>query len=501
MRWFAGLIMAIVFVVLFAPTTVGGPTTYVIVSGTSMSPTFEDGDLVVVRRGDYAVGDVIAFETGRGVVIHRIVGGSGEEGFVMQGDNKEAVDPWQPTGDDIVGEEFAVIPGGGRWAQRITGSPALLGVTVGGLGSLMLWSPKRRRRRGAHVADGSRPRSGSPATSSARGAGTILLTLATVGILLAAATTYLYIRPLERVDTVDRVRYQHSGEFSYSAVVEDSVVYDSETINSPADGADPTAVYTELLEDLVVRFDYELLKPGVPDLTGTLSADLQIGTGDSMWTRTIPLLEPTEFEGQTASGAFSVDIDRVLAMVARAEQETGLVPGLYQAYVVSRVEVRNPTQPAPEVFTSKLPLELRDKLLVVTNDLASEETVSEAEEAVVPNDFELLGLSASTRLMRALAGGLLAMVLVGGVVYWVMMRGRIGRGEVARISLRYGSLIVPVTGDVPNGNRPVDVATMADLARLARRAEQMVFHAEPRPGEHRFFVPDGPVTYEYHVAG
>jgi hypothetical protein len=70
---------------------------------------------------------------------------------------------------------------------------------------------------------------------------------------------------------------------------------------------------------------------------------------------------------------------------------------------------------------------------------------------------------------------------------------------VARINLRYGSLIVPVTGETPNGNRPVDVATMADLARLARRAEQMVFHVESTPGEHRYFVPDGPVTYQYHV--
>ncbi len=500
MRWIAAVLLALLAVVLFAPTTIGGATTYVIVTGSSMQPTFEDGDLVVVRRGTYETGEVVAFDTGRGVVIHRIVGGSGEEGFVMQGDNKETTDTWHPTVDDIVGKEFATIPKGGRWAQRIAGSPALLGVTVGGLGSLMFWSPKRRRRRGAHVADGAHPRSGSPTTTgSIRGAGSTLLASVIVATLLVGLTTYLFLRPLERLDTVEQVLYEHSGEFSYTALVEDSVVYDSDTINSPADGAEPTAVFTELLDDLIVRYDYELLSPANPDMTGTLSADLRIGTGESKWTRNIPLLEPMEFDGRTVSESFSVDIGRVRTLVARAEQETGLIPGIYQAYVVSRVELRGEPGATPEIYTSELPMELRDKLLVIINELATEKTTSEAEESLVPNDLGIFGYSLSTRLARALAGALLAMVVVGGTLYWAMVRRRIGKGELGRINLRYGPLIVPVTGEVPNGSRPVDVATMADLARLARRAEQMVFHSEPSPGEHWFFVPDGPVTYKYHL--
>jgi len=116
------------------------------------------------------------------------------------------------------------------------------------------------------------------------------------------------------------------------------------------------------------------------------------------------------------------------------------------------------------------------------------------EDSVVPNDIALAGLEVPTRWARAGVGSLLAIVVLGGSVYAFAVRRRVGRGELARIRLRYGSLIVPVTGTSPNGAHPVDVGSMADLARLARRADQLVFH---HPSSGRFFVPDGAVTYQY----
>jgi signal peptidase I len=105
---------------LLSPTVLGGPATYVWVSGISMEPTLETGDLVIVRRADdYAVGDVIAFRVPPGqpgagaLVIHRIVGGSAETGFVTQGDNKRRPDSWRPTPQDILGSSWLVAPGAG----------------------------------------------------------------------------------------------------------------------------------------------------------------------------------------------------------------------------------------------------------------------------------------------------------------------------------------------------------------------------------------------------
>ena len=89
------MVLFVVWLLLFRPTYLGGPATYVIVNGKSMEPTFYTGDLAMVRQQDsYAVGDIVAFEVESsegyrvadgGIVIHRIISGSAPEGFVMQG--------------------------------------------------------------------------------------------------------------------------------------------------------------------------------------------------------------------------------------------------------------------------------------------------------------------------------------------------------------------------------------------------------------------------------
>lgn len=108
------------WLVYLRPTALGGPASYIFVSGTSMQPTMVTGDLVVLQRADdYAKGDVIAFaipdgEPGAGTfVIHRIVGGSAEDGFVMQGDNKPAPDDWRPTSSFVQGRLWLHISGAG----------------------------------------------------------------------------------------------------------------------------------------------------------------------------------------------------------------------------------------------------------------------------------------------------------------------------------------------------------------------------------------------------
>jgi len=111
---------------LFRPDFLGGPASYIIVSGKSMEPGLQSGDLVVVRRqADYQPGDVVAFDVGGGKVIHRIVEGSAEEGFVMRGDNNDGFDPWRPGEDDILGEMWFSVPRAGR-LLAVLQSPVLL---------------------------------------------------------------------------------------------------------------------------------------------------------------------------------------------------------------------------------------------------------------------------------------------------------------------------------------------------------------------------------------
>lgn len=106
---------------MLRPHSLGGPVTYVMVSGQSMEPTFHGGDLAVVRaKQTYTSGDIVAFRVPKGepgegaIVIHRIVGGSADGGFLVQGDNKRLPDPWRPKGEDIIGEMWFHVPGAGR---------------------------------------------------------------------------------------------------------------------------------------------------------------------------------------------------------------------------------------------------------------------------------------------------------------------------------------------------------------------------------------------------
>ena len=110
----------------FRPQFLWGQTTWVIVSGGSMYPTLEAGDLVIVRKSSsYRRGDIVSFRVPKGhagagaKVIHRIVGGSAEDGFVLKGDNRSSTDLWRPKPPDILGRQWVRVPGLGRYLARI----------------------------------------------------------------------------------------------------------------------------------------------------------------------------------------------------------------------------------------------------------------------------------------------------------------------------------------------------------------------------------------------
>ena len=124
---------------LLRPTWLGGPASYLTVTGISMEPTLQSGDLVIARQADtYAPGEIVAFrvpagEPGAGdLVIHRIVGGSANDGFITQGDNKPRPDPWRPTGNDVVGSPWFVIPGAGPVMQWLR-TPAVFAAIAAGI--------------------------------------------------------------------------------------------------------------------------------------------------------------------------------------------------------------------------------------------------------------------------------------------------------------------------------------------------------------------------------
>lgn len=149
----AAMGLFLVWFLFLGPAFLGGPATYVRVTGDSMEPSLHAGDLVVARgQSSYGEGDVVAFRPPRhtggrsAAVIHRIVGGSAEEGFIMQGDNNEGKDPWRISEGDILGEMWFSAPAGGRFLGILQSPLVLAGLASGVAVFLVLIGGEEKKR-------------------------------------------------------------------------------------------------------------------------------------------------------------------------------------------------------------------------------------------------------------------------------------------------------------------------------------------------------------------
>ena len=147
-----GWVVSLGVLALGIPTPWGAPRLGVtVVSGPSMLPTYDPGDLVLTwRSNDYGVGTPVVYgipagDPGAGLnVVHRIVSVRPDGTFVTQGDNNGHVDPWEPRASDVRGEVVLRVPRGGivlRWF----GSPLLLALVSGLLAgaSVFGWAGRR----------------------------------------------------------------------------------------------------------------------------------------------------------------------------------------------------------------------------------------------------------------------------------------------------------------------------------------------------------------------
>ena len=100
------------FWAFFAPTKVGGSTTYSVTSGISMEPMLHKNDLEFVRtQSTYHVGDVVLYQSAvvDQPVLHRII--LIQHGnYFFQGDNNSFVDPGYATKSELVGTLWFHVP-------------------------------------------------------------------------------------------------------------------------------------------------------------------------------------------------------------------------------------------------------------------------------------------------------------------------------------------------------------------------------------------------------
>lgn len=500
-----GLLAA--WLLLLRPTFLGGPAGYIVVSGNSMEPTMYTGDLAVVHRQEgYEVGDIVAFQAAGGIVIHRIVGGSATDGFIMQGDNKDAPDPWKPKLDEILGKLWLRIPGAGHTIGYLR-QPAPFAALVATIAAFALVGPietKRRSRRGKRM-----PKTndsyglGLPASPGLlAGLGGLLL----VGLACGAGAFFLFLQPLVQSEFAERLRYEHTAAFEYSVQMERSVLYPDSPVGPVVPGPDgrpavaPPAIYTRLARTLDLDFAYALKSSLPPQVSGELGTTLEIRAGKDGWSKTDELLPLRPFAGPATTAHVSLDLPRIGALIETIEKETGFSAGSYDVSIVPTVRLQGQigAEAIDEVYAPAFTLKVSKTTVVPDAQLARSDVKKVGDVITRELGYQVFGLwvpVANARWLLTAVGGL---ALLGAALLAAVAFLGLGRDENARIRARYGSLLISVAeADLKPSPERVHLASLSDLAKLAQRDGQTIFHLPGAEGGDLYFIHRGEVVYIY----
>lgn len=333
--------------------------------------------------------------------------------------------------------------------------------------------------------------------------------VAVVGLALGAGAAYSFLQPAQESRFVERLAYEHTAAFEYSVKGEKSSLNPSGVIGpiSPTgdDSAEvtPPLIYTKLARSIDLGFTYALESSPAADVAGDLTAVLQIQAGEEGWTKTEELLPPTPFEGTTASARLEVDLAEVSSLIETVEEETGFFAGTYDVSVIFEVRINGSIgaeKVEDEVYAPAFTMEFDQTQITPNAELARSEVGTIGGMVSGSNELDLLGLSipvTEARWLTATGAGLaLATVLALAAVALI----RLTRDEAAMIRARYGSLLISVAqADGLETARKIQVASIQDLVRLAKRDGRIIIHQEVGPGIHRYLVDDGTVTYEYRA--
>jgi signal peptidase I len=147
------------WLLLLTPRSLGGPVSIIWVSGSSMEPTLQNGDLALLyRHGSYQVGDIVAFDIPEGgTVIHRIER-SVPGGYEFRGDNRETGDPWVLDETSIRGSQVVRVPNA-QGALAMLGRPEVMAILV----AVMVVLARLRRAEPEPAAEGTSPQRRLPA--------------------------------------------------------------------------------------------------------------------------------------------------------------------------------------------------------------------------------------------------------------------------------------------------------------------------------------------------
>jgi signal peptidase I len=496
----------------FIPSNIGGLTTYVITHGVSMLPLFHSGDLALVRAAShYRIGDIVAYHSSplHEVVLHRIV--AVHDGhFTIKGDNNHFLDPVRPTASAIVGKLWLHARHGGV-ALRALHSPVVAGVLLGSCGLLVLGEGETRRRRG-RGRRGARPTTGGsaavkPERPTRRGAvhlAAVLTASVIAALLFLGLGVIAFAHPLDKT-SLARTPYTQQIRFGYRASAPAGAVYPTGIVAT----GDP--IFLALVHRVRFDINYRLATGAPHQLRGTEQVFLTL-TGPSGWSRSVPLGPLRRFAGPAVRTQVTVDLPSVQSLINRVQQLTGVSAAAgYTLAVAPQVHIRGELAgqavdtsfaPALSFQLGALQLQPASASPAGSSPSGGGSDPSQAGTVSTPtstaNSVRVLGHALSVAALRSVAviGFLLSAALA--LIATVVKRVR-PLDEAVRIQAQYGQLIVPVVlGPDELGVAPVDVPTIAALARLAESGQRLILHSRNERRD-TYLVNDEGTVYRYRA--
>lgn len=490
------LALAVVAFLAFAPTQLGGQTSYIIVNGNSMEPVYERGDLVLVRNSDqYQVGDIIAYQhPDIGPVIHRII--DVRDGlYLMQGDNNDWRDSYLPAQSEVLGEEWIHVPGVGSFLGRLRAPlpMAALAVVLGVLAVVSFTGSDDQQRRPGRVAGLLPALSGNK-----QNALTLLMALGFAACVLAV---FAFTRGAEN-EVEQQIPYQHNGQFNYRAEAP-AGIYDGEEVTTGQ------PVFRQVTDEVAFTYDYSLSSDVLPSgVEGVYTLEAVVSDSNG-WSRTIPLQGETAFSGGSFTTEALLDLDTVQEYISELGARTAVPTRAFNLDIVASADVAGTLDGLP--FSDQIIQRIAfnfDEIQMQVDSPGPEDTDPTADMTpgsvaridVEPNTIPVFGRNIEVGTARMVAAGGIVIAVAGALALILSASGNAAQRGSKQIATQFGARMVTVEdGGLERFKRIVNVATIDDLARMAEQQDTMIFHAELPDGGHAYFVRVGDINYRYQL--
>ena len=304
---------------VFAPPAIGGQTSYIVVIGNSMEPTFHYGDLALIRQADtYEVGDIVTYSQPEiGTIFHRII--AIKEGhYILKGDNNSWEDSYKPKKAEILGKYWFFIPLAGKFFKKLR-SPANFSLIVIVFAIAFVYtlsldgkSEKKRNIGKKKIMD--------QISDTSNKSTDLLYTISIIGFIALILAFVSFTRPINKV-VPDNYTYTHFGYFEYSSEVPDDI-YESNRLES----GDP--IFRQINDSVNINFSYELKSNERANISGSfvMMAIIKDTTG---WEKSVEIISPSLIQENSFTTSSILDLTKIDDVIENFEEQTGIINKRY----------------------------------------------------------------------------------------------------------------------------------------------------------------------------